>query len=262
MASISSSSGVTNPPRARLIPWSSQTTHTNGHIHTGSESEDVDDESRSPASIFTRTFILAIIFGSSLALFLYLLLIEPSPFWRLPFFLLALSLFHSLEYYMTARYNPSGATTSAFLLNNGKEYNIAHCLAFLECGFHLYFLPNYHFPNAIHQLALCIGSILLIGGQYARSAAMKTAGSNFNHIVQSEKKNDHVLVTEGIYRYLRHPSYFGFFWWGLGTQILLGNIVCLVGYAYVLWRFFEKRIRRKLRPARLGQRPFERFDMT
>ena len=68
------------------------------------------------------------------------------------------------------------------------------------------------------------------------------AGSNFNHLIQSKKKQGHVLVTGGIYKHLRHPSYFGFFWWGLGTQVVLGNTVCLVGYAVVLWRFFRRRI--------------------
>ncbi len=71
---------------------------------------------------------------------------------------------------------------------------------------------------------------------------MVHAGSNFNHLVQSKKRKGHVLVTGGVYRYLRHPSYFGFFWWGLGTQVVLGNAVCLVGYAVVLWRFFRRRI--------------------
>ena len=41
---------------------------------------------------------------------------------------------------------------------------------------------------------------------------------------------------------LRHPSYFGFFWWGIGTQLVCGNTLCLAGYAVVLWRFFSRRI--------------------
>lgn len=56
------------------------------------------------------------------------------------------------------------------------------------------------------------------------------------------KAASHELVTGGVYAYLRHPSYFGFFWWGLGTQLLLGNGICFVGYAVVLWRFFSERI--------------------
>ena len=71
---------------------------------------------------------------------------------------------------------------------------------------------------------------------------MVQAGSNFNHLVQVKRKEGHVLVTHGIYAGLRHPSYFGFWWWGLGTQVVLGNWICLVGYAVVLWRFFSGRI--------------------
>jgi len=79
-------------------------------------------------------------------------------------------------------------------------------------------------------------------GQAVRSLAMVHAGTNFNHIVQHRKASEHQLVTTGAYHYLRHPSYFGFFWWGLGTQLVLGNTVCFLGYAVVLWRFFSRRI--------------------
>jgi len=44
-------------------------------------------------------------------------------------------------------------------------------------------------------------------------------------------------------RYLRHPSYTGFFYWGIGTQLLLMNPISLIGYAVVLFRFFKERIR-------------------
>lgn len=42
---------------------------------------------------------------------------------------------------------------------------------------------------------------------------------------------------------LRHPSYFGFFWFGLGTQILLANPISLAVFTFILWRFFQERIR-------------------
>ena len=83
---------------------------------------------------------------------------------------------------------------------------------------------------------------MVVVGQAVRTTAMVHAGANFSHLVQSKKKEGHVLVTGGVYRYLRHPSYFGFFCWGIGTQVVLGNVACLVGYAVVLWRFFRRRI--------------------
>lgn len=74
---------------------------------------------------------------------------------------------------------------------------------------------------------------------------MSQAGSNFNHTVQQQRKSGHELVTQGLYGVLRHPSYFGFWWWGLGTQMVLGNAICFVGYAVVLWRFFSGRIEKE-----------------
>lgn len=71
---------------------------------------------------------------------------------------------------------------------------------------------------------------------------MAQAGSNFNHTLARTYCEGHVLVTQGVYGWLRHPAYFGFFYWALGTQMLVGNKLSLVGYAFVLWGFFRKRI--------------------
>ena len=34
----------------------------------------------------------------------------------------------------------------------------------------------------------------------------------------------------------------GWFWWSLGTQVLLANPICLALYAVLSWRFFRDRI--------------------
>ncbi|CAG2182503.1 unnamed protein product, partial [Oppiella nova] len=63
----------------------------------------------------------------------------------------------------------------------------------------------------------------------------------------------HVLVTHGIYAFCRHPSYVGWFYWSIGTQvshrfpdtyadIILMNPICCVGYAVMSWIFFRDRI--------------------
>ena len=91
-----------------------------------------------------------------------------------------------------------------------------------------------------------LGFMMILVGQVTRSMAMAQAGNNFNHTVQIRKKQGHELVQDGVYACLRHPSYFGFWWWGLGTQVVLGNGICLVGYTVVLWRFFRYRIESEL----------------
>ena len=48
---------------------------------------------------------------------------------------------------------------------------------------------------------------MVVIGQFIRSLAMVTCGESFNHLIQTERKDNHVLVTHGIYKYLRHPRY-------------------------------------------------------
>ena len=239
--------------------WDPSPHHSNGHADTNGHSDvfdnsspdlsptEDDDPTRNPSTLFLYTFALTVSLTVSTLLTVYLSLMSTTfaPFWPLPFFLAALSLFHLLEYAVTATYNPSQASTTAFLLNNGKAYNIAHCLAFLECGARLTLkVPSLAglMGASLKTVLTALGLVLMVLGQGVRTAGMATAGSNFNHIVQSRKQRGHILVTGGVYALLRHPSYFGFFWWGLGTQIVLGNAVCLAGYAVVLWRFFRRRI--------------------
>lgn len=41
---------------------------------------------------------------------------------------------------------------------------------------------------------------------------------------------------------MRHPSYFGFYWWAVGVQVLLINPICMVLFIYWLHKFFSERI--------------------
>ena len=264
---MASTATAFNPP-IRRDPFSISTLHANGHTSDPNSSPSTPSTPYSPhpnfAGISIRAFLLGLTLGSSISLTM-LLAFDGNPLWRLPFFLSTLSFFHFLEYQVTALYNPLVATISAFLLSqNGRAYNIAHSLAFFECfarytifstlNFDLDAIMRSYAPEqfremeaaswlSFHNLWLASGFSMLLIGQITRTLAMAKAGSNFNHTVQMKKKQGHVLVTDGIYAWLRHPSYFGFFWWGLGTQIMLGNAVCLTGYIVVLWRFFRHRIR-------------------
>jgi protein-S-isoprenylcysteine O-methyltransferase len=84
---------------------------------------------------------------------------------------------------------------------------------------------------------------MLAIGQFFRICAMFTAGSNFTHLIAKRKNTSHNLVKSGIYSISRHPSYFGFFIWSIGCQILCFNPICIVGFTFVLWNFFNSRIK-------------------
>lgn len=86
-----------------------------------------------------------------------------------------------------------------------------------------------------------VGVIMVIFGQCLRSSAMITASTNFSHAVAYQKRATHELVTDGVYAWSRHPSYAGFFYWALGTQLVLQNPLTFIMFAYLLWRFFSQR---------------------
>ena len=95
-----------------------------------------------------------------------------------------------------------------------------------------------------------IGVIFIVLGHFIRIGAMFTARKSFHHMVQEKKASTHTLVTTGVYAYFRHPSYFGWTVWALGTQLVLGNPISLICYALAAYTFFKDRI------------PYEEFKLT
>ncbi|CEP62872.1 protein-S-isoprenylcysteine carboxyl O-methyltransferase LALA0_S06e05798g [Lachancea lanzarotensis] len=172
-------------------------------------------------------------------------LVPYSHFVNINLYLIAIGLFHFLEFYVTARFNPGKVTKDSFLFNNGRAYLFSHILAIVEAVIESTLFPQWKssFHSQTNLLISTLGLILLISGQYVRTAAMVTAGKSFSHQVKTSQNSDHSLVTDGIYGKLRHPSYFGYFWWALGTQLLLLNPFSFVIFAVVLWKFFDSRIR-------------------
>lgn len=87
-----------------------------------------------------------------------------------------------------------------------------------------------------------LGLLVSIVGLTTRTLGMATASTNFSHQIEETKRPEHALVTHGIYAVLRHPAYFGFFWWSVGTQLILLNPICLLAYTAATWHFFYNRI--------------------
>ncbi|KAJ2906854.1 Protein-S-isoprenylcysteine O-methyltransferase [Zalerion maritima] len=201
-------------------------------------------QEKSLSGIAERALILGITLAVGSITMLWTLLATSSPLWRVPFFLSALSIFHFLEFWTTAKYNTPNAAVSSFLLNsNGRAYIAAHTSAFVEALLVGLLFPNRQWaPFHLGSVLIVAGLLLVLAGQAVRSAAMIQCGTNFNHTVQHMRARGHELVTTGIYATFRHPSYFGYFWWALGTQLVMGNVVCFFGFAVALWRFFSHRI--------------------
>lgn len=93
--------------------------------------------------------------------------------------------------------------------------------AFVEYAIEAYFFPGLKslWPivrsQPAHSLSPLIphksilGLLLTFGGSGVRIAALFTAKHNFTHEIAEEKKPEHVLVTDGVYKFVRHPGYAG-----------------------------------------------------
>ncbi|KZC14593.1 PREDICTED: protein-S-isoprenylcysteine O-methyltransferase [Dufourea novaeangliae] len=149
-----------------------------------------------------------------------------------------LAIFHYSEFLSIAWINPSTLSIDSFILNHSIAYGMAACSSWVE-----FTVERQYFPG-MKELSFVsyFGLILCICGEVLRKLAMFTAKHNFNHIVQSEKMDNHELVTYGVYKLCRHPSYVGWFYWSIGTQLILQNPFCLLAYAAASWRFFHDRI--------------------
>jgi protein-S-isoprenylcysteine O-methyltransferase Ste14 len=73
---------------------------------------------------------------------------------------------------------------------------------------------------------LIVGVILIAAGIALRLWAILTLGRFFRRIVVIQE--GHRVVTEGPYRYVRHPSYSGALLSMLGIGIALGNVVSIL----------------------------------
>jgi len=167
-----------------------------------------------------------------------------------------MSLFHALEYLVTAAHQPKRVGFEckkyreilyqllmrflAFLLDHSTEYTVALVSAICE-----YMLESWMFPRFKSWLCIFryIGLLFALGGQMIRTAAMHEAADNFSHLIFEKKHPGHKLVTTGVYKYMRHPAYTGFFFWTLGVQMVLGNPICFGVFFKALSSFFEERIK-------------------
>lgn len=149
-----------------------------------------------------------------------------------------LTMFHFSEYLFISLSHPQSLTLDSFMLNHSLQYEIAAIISWVEFFTEVYFYPD---MKRIKTLWI-IGSTICLSGEILRKTAMLTARRSFHHLVQFQQAEEHKLVTDGVYSWFRHPSYVGWFYWSIGTQVILANPICFVLYAIASWVFFRERI--------------------
>lgn len=183
-----------------------------------------------------KTQVIAYVLGLVSTLGVYLIMSGKAV--PMGIFLCLLSFFHMWEFLYNAMFHPETVTMDSFLINHSTEFQFAMSFALAEYVIEAYLFPWLKTPTWITYIA----TVVAVSGQIIRTLAMATAGFSFNHVIQTERVAGHELITHGIYSILRHPSYFGWFYWSVATQVIMANPLSIIGYAYFTHKFFKERI--------------------
>jgi protein-S-isoprenylcysteine O-methyltransferase len=201
-------------------------------------------ERKGLGKIGTTGYLLGLIGGVHFGVLVTSLLIADAYSPRLQYvmvwsaYVCILCFYHFMEFFSTAVNQPSNVTYESYIINQSEAYTLATLASMVE-----YWLECLIFgPKKFNVYIMLVGALVVVVGQFVRSKGMFDCGEHFNHSIMTQKTDSHKLVTSGIYKYLRHPSYFGWFYWAIGSQLLLCNPFCTVAYTYVSWSFFNTRI--------------------
>lgn len=192
-----------------------------------------------------RSAISGLLLGIILTSALFLIPIFPS-LWQILLVAALSCIYHLLEFLTTTRNHPETASYDSFLFYQSFEYAFARVMYHLEFFLWYFLWPDLR-TNKFSTTLSCIGLIGVLTGQAIRTIAMYQCGASFTHVVMQQKKQEHVLITHGIYQYFRHPSYFGWFLWATSLQLLMFNPLFFVATCYMSYRFFSERIPREER---------------
>ena len=191
-----------------------------------------------PKSKFKVDHIIGIILCSIFSLSLSMLIFTKTIFYQLYLYLLTEIIYHYTEYFSVIIYHFYNLDYKSFLLDHSNEWIFALIFSYFET-----ILGTIFFKKIKQNIyTFYSGIIITIIGQVFRVGALYTGKKNFTHLLSYEKKKEHFLMTTGFYGITRHPSYFGFLVWTLGTQLMCLNIICLIGFPIGLYLFFEDRI--------------------
>lgn len=90
-----------------------------------------------------------------------------------------------------------------------------------------------------HPLLQIAGMICMLGFLMLFHAVHRQLGRNWS--ITLEIRDEHKLITDGLFRFVRHPMYTSFWLWGIAQALLLPNwLAGLAGVATVSALYFRR----------------------
>lgn len=146
-------------------------------------------------------------------------------------YVVMLCTFHLLEFFTTAIYNPSVTSAESFLINHSLMYTAALLSSSIEFWIRFLFVPSF-LSTSVTIFGLCI--VLL--AQTVRSLAMATCGESFNHRIQTYKKDNHVLISHGMWVLLCYYVYCYFSHSDINLFDIFESMkICLLATSKLFW---------------------------
>ena len=177
---------------------------------------------------------LSVIFSFSFSMIFF----TNSIYYPLYLYFITLCIYHYTEFFSVLLYHFEKLSCEYFLIDQSLSWIIATFVSFIETILETYYFNKY---KKI-KIFFIIGLIMTIIGQIFRIGGIYTMKRNFTHKISYEKKKEHKLVKNGVFALTRHPSYFGFYLWSIGIEIMCCNPICFIGFTFILFYFFKNRI--------------------
>ena len=177
---------------------------------------------------------LSVIFSFSVSMIFF----TNSIYYPLYLYFITLCIYHYTEFFSVLLYHFKKLSCEYFLIDQSLSWIIATFVSFIETILETYYFNKY---KKI-KIFFIIGLIMTIIGQIFRIGGIYTGKKNFTHKISYEKKKEHKLVKNGVFALTRHPSYFGFYLWSIGIEIMCCNPICFIGFTFILFYFFKNRI--------------------
>ena len=188
-------------------------------------------------SLFVQYFVgilLCLLFSLSISFIIF----TKTNYYQFFLYIITLTIYHYTEYFSVLIYHFKNLSFSSYLIDQSIYWIFASIFSLSET-----LIETFYFSELKQNKYIFIsGLFLTVIGQIFRISALYTGKKNFTHLVSYNKKKEHVLVKNGIYSLSRHPSYFGFYLWSVGIQLMCGNVICFFGFIIALYIFFKDRI--------------------
>ncbi|EDL44177.1 hypothetical protein PVIIG_01431 [Plasmodium vivax India VII] len=145
-------------------------------------------------------------------------------------------------------YRYATTTCKTYILNNSICQKIIHQY---EGIFDKYEARgSYERADRYHLLLVLLSMVVCLCGLLLRVLGLLHCNRNFcfyvlstEHLADRCIRKKHLLVKSGVYKYMRHPCYTGWFYYALFLQLLLLNVFCFVLCFFVSWAYFYRTIK-------------------